>query len=114
MLSTLPKQDFEKYSKLLNKRDGQTVRYRWKVILKRAKGEYQRPTTSVVNLTNLNTNIFLSSLQKLRKRDLEIITTCIHIYTFTIDFDLNLHWGFDSWPAEYEKKKKKKRFLKRK
>jgi hypothetical protein len=38
VLSTLPKQDYESYAKKLNKRDGQSIRYRLKVIVKRAKG----------------------------------------------------------------------------
>lgn len=37
--STLPTQDFSEYARILNKRDAQTVRYRWKVILRRSKGE---------------------------------------------------------------------------
>lgn len=38
VLSTLPRQDFAEYARMLNKRDSQTVRYRWKVIVRRAKG----------------------------------------------------------------------------
>ncbi|KAA8910830.1 hypothetical protein TRICI_004018 [Trichomonascus ciferrii] len=38
VLSTLPRQDFAEYARILNKRDSQTVRYRWKVIVRRAKG----------------------------------------------------------------------------
>ncbi|KAK9429545.1 hypothetical protein V1505DRAFT_152972 [Lipomyces doorenjongii] len=39
VLQTLPRQDFSEYAQILNKRDGQTVRYRWKVLVRRAKGE---------------------------------------------------------------------------
>ncbi|KAK9384718.1 hypothetical protein V1515DRAFT_321792 [Lipomyces mesembrius] len=39
VLQTLPRQDFSEYAQVLNKRDGQTVRYRWKVLVRRAKGE---------------------------------------------------------------------------
>ncbi|KAK9375284.1 uncharacterized protein V1513DRAFT_424837 [Lipomyces chichibuensis] len=39
VLQTLPRQDFGEYAQILNKRDGQTVRYRWKVLVRRAKGE---------------------------------------------------------------------------
>ncbi|ANB13850.1 hypothetical protein AWJ20_4799 [Sugiyamaella lignohabitans] len=39
VMSTLPTQDFAEYARVLNKRDAQTIRYRWKVILRRAKGE---------------------------------------------------------------------------
>lgn len=38
VMSTLPRQDFTEYARILNKRDSQTVRYRWKVIVRRAKG----------------------------------------------------------------------------
>lgn len=39
VLSTLPRQDYAEYARLLNKRDSQTVRYRWKVLVRRARGE---------------------------------------------------------------------------
>ncbi|CAN6610990.1 hypothetical protein TRVA0_004S03422 [Trichomonascus vanleenenianus] len=38
VLRTLPRQDYNEYARILNKRDAQTVRYRWKVIVRRAKG----------------------------------------------------------------------------
>jgi Myb-like DNA-binding domain len=39
VMNTLPIQDFTEYARILNKRDSQTVRYRWKVILRRARAE---------------------------------------------------------------------------
>ncbi|KAK9480072.1 hypothetical protein V1514DRAFT_318345 [Lipomyces japonicus] len=39
VLRTLPRQDFAEYAQILNKRDGQTVRYRWKVLVRRAKAQ---------------------------------------------------------------------------
>ncbi|KAK9466012.1 hypothetical protein V1512DRAFT_31247 [Lipomyces arxii] len=39
VLRTLPRQDFSEYAQRLNKRDSQTVRYRWKVLIRRATGE---------------------------------------------------------------------------
>ncbi|KAK9234163.1 hypothetical protein V1525DRAFT_391724 [Lipomyces kononenkoae] len=44
VLQTLPRQDFSEYAQILNKRDGQTVRYRWKVLVRRAKGENEDGT----------------------------------------------------------------------
>ncbi|KAK7207491.1 hypothetical protein BZA70DRAFT_264857 [Myxozyma melibiosi] len=41
VLRTLPRQDFGEYAQVLNKRDAQTVRYRWKVLVRRAKGEIE-------------------------------------------------------------------------
>ncbi|KAK9449352.1 uncharacterized protein V1518DRAFT_250691 [Limtongia smithiae] len=41
VLRTLPRQDFNEYAQILNKRDGQTVRYRWKVLIRRAKGDLE-------------------------------------------------------------------------
>lgn len=43
VLSSLPKQDYEHYARTLNKRDGQSVRYRWKVILRKARGQFPTP-----------------------------------------------------------------------
>lgn len=39
VFSTLPKQNYENYARKLNKRDGQSIRYRLKVIMKKAKGK---------------------------------------------------------------------------
>lgn len=39
VLNTLPVQDYAEYARILNKRDAQTIRYRWRVILRRARGE---------------------------------------------------------------------------
>lgn len=39
ILNTLPVQDYAEYARILNKRDAQTIRYRWRVILRRARGE---------------------------------------------------------------------------
>ena len=60
-MATLPKQDYENYAKLLNKRDGQTVRYRWKVILRRARGMYCSPISLKFFLL---INFFLLEAQK--------------------------------------------------
>ncbi|KAK9367506.1 hypothetical protein V1509DRAFT_640567 [Lipomyces kononenkoae] len=46
VLQTLPRQDFSEYAQILNKRDGQTVRYRWKVLVRRAKGENEDGASS--------------------------------------------------------------------
>lgn len=74
-MATLPKQDYENYARILNKRDGQTVRYRWKVILRRAKGACSRDS-------EWNTNYSRSTKEALVEYDTADINAVNFIFIF--------------------------------